>query len=87
MALAYEMRKQFYFSYHSLVLYSFGLENALERSKMDISFFLTNVYESATVSTLNCICLSEIALIATAEMLHDRQGPFLAERVLAVPAG
>lgn len=48
------------------MLYSFGLENALEvrgpdqsaeakltffkRAKMDISFFLLNVYEAATVS-------------------------------------
>ena len=30
------------------MLYSFGLENALERAKTDISFFLTNVYEAAT---------------------------------------
>ncbi|WVQ74330.1 hypothetical protein IAR50_003929 [Cryptococcus sp. DSM 104548] len=41
-------RASFYFAYSSLVLYSFGLENALERAKMDISFFLTNVYEAAT---------------------------------------
>ncbi|ODN99152.1 hypothetical protein I350_07310 [Cryptococcus amylolentus CBS 6273] len=41
-------RANFYFAYSSLVLYSFGLENALERAKMDISFFLTNVYEAAT---------------------------------------
>lgn len=46
----YNSRGQFYFAYSSLVLYSFGLENALERAKMDISFFLTNVYEAATVS-------------------------------------
>lgn len=32
------------------MLYSFGLENALERAKLDISFFLQNVYEAATVS-------------------------------------
>ncbi|WWC73638.1 uncharacterized protein I206_107610 [Kwoniella pini CBS 10737] len=44
----YDSRAQFYFAYSSLVLYSFGLENALERAKMDISFFLTNVYEAAT---------------------------------------
>ncbi|ORY34671.1 fungal-specific transcription factor domain-domain-containing protein [Naematelia encephala] len=44
----YDSRAQFYFAYHSLVLYSFGLENALVRAKMDISFFLTNVYEAAT---------------------------------------
>ncbi|WRT69766.1 uncharacterized protein IL334_006757 [Kwoniella shivajii] len=44
----YSSRGQFYFAYSSLVLYSFGLENALERAKMDISFFLTNVYEAAT---------------------------------------
>ncbi|KAK8849735.1 hypothetical protein IAR55_005070 [Kwoniella newhampshirensis] len=46
--LEYDSRAQFYFAYSSLVLYSFGLENALERAKMDISFFLTNVYEAAT---------------------------------------
>lgn len=62
----YDSRAQFYFAYSSLVLYSFGLENAIEvcsdysvanleldgrqRAKMDISFFLTNVYEAATVS-------------------------------------
>lgn len=46
----YGARAQFYFAYHSLVLYSFGLENAIERAKMDVSFFLTNVYEAATVS-------------------------------------
>jgi hypothetical protein len=44
----YDSRAQFYYAYSSLVLYSFGLENALERSKMDISFFLTNVYEAAS---------------------------------------
>ncbi|WVQ84810.1 hypothetical protein IAT38_006967 [Cryptococcus sp. DSM 104549] len=44
----YDSLAQFYFAYSSLVLYSFGLENALERAKMDISFFLTNVYEAAT---------------------------------------
>nr|XP_019043474.1 hypothetical protein I302_08052 [Kwoniella bestiolae CBS 10118]OCF22404.1 hypothetical protein I302_08052 [Kwoniella bestiolae CBS 10118] len=44
----HDSRAQFYFAYSSLVLYSFGLENALERAKMDISFFLTNVYEAAT---------------------------------------
>ena len=61
----WDSRAQFYYSYHSLVLYSFGLENALEvsycfpqllggeradkqRSRMDISFFLNNVYEAAT---------------------------------------
>lgn len=44
----YDSRAQFYHAYSSLVLYSFGLENALERSKMDISFFLTNVYEAAS---------------------------------------
>jgi len=26
----YHSRAQFYFAYHSLVLYSFGLENAIE---------------------------------------------------------
>ncbi|WWC95401.1 hypothetical protein V866_002263 [Kwoniella sp. B9012] len=46
--MEYDSRAQFYFAYSSLVLYSFGLENALERAKMDISFFLTNVYEAAT---------------------------------------
>jgi hypothetical protein len=61
----YEGRASFYYAYSSLVLYSFGLENALEvgqntntsysssclqRQKMDISFFLLNVYEAATVS-------------------------------------
>lgn len=45
----FDSRANFYFAYSSLVLYSFGLENALERAKMDISFFLTNVYEAATV--------------------------------------
>ncbi|OXC82963.1 hypothetical protein J005_05079 [Cryptococcus neoformans] len=44
----FDSRANFYFAYSSLVLYSFGLENALERAKMDISFFLTNVYEAAT---------------------------------------
>lgn len=44
----YASRAHFYYAYSSLVLYSFGLENALERSKLDISFFLTNVYEAAT---------------------------------------
>lgn len=47
-AAGYNSRAQFYFAYHSLVLYSFGLENAIERAKMDISFFLTNVFEAAT---------------------------------------
>nr|ODN92572.1 hypothetical protein L203_00851 [Cryptococcus depauperatus CBS 7841] len=41
-------RASFYFAYSTLVLYSFGLENAIERARMDISFFLTNVYEAAT---------------------------------------
>lgn len=66
--LDYDSRAQFYYAYSSLVLYSFGLENALEvsqllvcvlahadpwqRAKMDISFFLLNVYEAATVSQL-----------------------------------
>lgn len=48
--IEYTSRAQFYFNYSSLVLYSFGLENALERAKMDISYFLTNVYEAASVS-------------------------------------
>lgn len=51
MIIEYKSRAQFYFNYSSLVLYSFGLENALERSKMDISYFLTNVYEAASVSS------------------------------------
>jgi len=67
--LDYDSRAQFYYAYSSLVLYSFGLENALEvsqlstilerkadpwqRAKMDISFFLLNVYEAATVSQLS----------------------------------
>jgi hypothetical protein len=46
--MEYDSRAQFYYAYSSLVLYSFGLENALERAKMDIIFFLTNVYEAAT---------------------------------------
>jgi len=46
--IEYDSRAQFYYAYSSLVLYSFGLENALERAKMDITFFLTNVYEAAT---------------------------------------
>ena len=29
----YDNRAQFYFAYHSLVLYSFGLENAIEVSR------------------------------------------------------
>lgn len=48
--MEYDSRAQFYYAYSSLVLYSFGLENALERAKMDISFFLTNVFEAASVS-------------------------------------
>lgn len=55
MIIEYKSRAQFYFNYSSLVLYSFGLENALERAKLDISYFLTNVYEAASVSYLNHI--------------------------------
>lgn len=84
-AKGFQMRKQFYFAYHSLVLYSFGLENALERSKMDISFFLTNVHESATVSEGGCSAKEGYA-DEDIEMLHDRQGPLPAVRVSEIPA-
>lgn len=60
----FDSRANFYFAYSSLVLYSFGLENALERAKMDISFFLTNVYEAATVRDAVSGCTS-IELIST----------------------
>lgn len=84
-ARGFQHRKQFYFAYHSLVLYSFGLENALERSKMDISFFLTNVHESATVSRLN-IQRKRVRANQATEMLHHRQGALLALRMSEVPA-
>ncbi|KAK4688546.1 hypothetical protein P7C73_g1570, partial [Tremellales sp. Uapishka_1] len=63
----YDTRAQFYFAYSSLVLYSFGLENAIERAKMDISFFLTNVYEAAT----------RVCVIVKEQMLPKGYLPYL----------
>lgn len=39
---------QFYFNYAMLVLNSFGLQNALERSPVDIGHFFARCHSSAT---------------------------------------
>ncbi|EIW71458.1 hypothetical protein TREMEDRAFT_67782 [Tremella mesenterica DSM 1558] len=63
----YDSRAQFYYAYSSLVLYSFGLENAVDRAKTDISFFLTNVYEAAT----------RVCTVVKEEFLHKGYLPYL----------
>lgn len=39
---------QFYFNYSMLVLNSFGLQNAMERSAVDIGHFFARCHQSAT---------------------------------------
>lgn len=43
---------EFYYNYNTLLLASFGLENALQRSPIDIPLYFHKVYESAWVRQL-----------------------------------
>jgi hypothetical protein len=40
---------EFYYNYNTLLLASFGLENALQRSPIDVPLYFHKVYESAWV--------------------------------------
>jgi hypothetical protein len=46
----YTASGHFYYSYSCLVLNSFGLQNALEYSPVDLAFFFAKVYHAAMVS-------------------------------------
>ncbi|KAJ9092646.1 hypothetical protein QFC21_006710 [Naganishia friedmannii] len=73
---------EFYYRYNSLLLASFGLENALQRNPIDIPTFFHKVYESAWA-------ISEItihALAATQEISYftDSQNVFLSYAMLSL---
>lgn len=61
----------FYFVYLFFVFYLFGLENVFERVKMDILFFLINVYEVVMVCDVVFGCvLIELIFIGWVESLY-----------------
>lgn len=48
----FKLMTRFYFNYSMLVVNSFGLQNALERSKLDVGHFFGRCYSSAMACAL-----------------------------------
>jgi len=78
----YTASGHFYYSYSCLVLNSFGLQNALEYSPVDLAFFFAKVYHAA----MNCLDITEndMAQHGHLEYLPDSQFVMISYAVLSL---
>lgn len=72
----------FYFHYYSLVIHSFGLQNAIERSAVDIPYFFSKCHTSATAVAV--IARDELAPRGFLRYSPDSHFVFLSYAVLSL---
>ncbi|KAG9318732.1 hypothetical protein JVU11DRAFT_831 [Chiua virens] len=72
----------FYFHYYSLVIHSFGLQNAIERSPVDIAYFFSKCHTSATAVAI--IARDELAPRGFLRYSPDSHFVFLSYAVLSL---
>lgn len=72
----------FYFHYYSLVIHSFGLQNAMERSAVDIPYFFSKCHTSATAVAV--IARDELAPRGILRYSPDSHFVFLSYAVLSL---
>lgn len=72
----------FYFHYYSLVIHSFGLQNAIERSTVDIPYFFTKCHTSATAVAV--VARDELAPRGFLRYSPDSHFVFLSYAVLSL---
>lgn len=72
----------FYFHYYSLVIHSFGLQNAIERSTVDIPYFFSKCHSAAT--TVAVIARDELAPRGFLRYSPDAHFVFLSYAVLSL---
>lgn len=72
----------FYFHYYSLVIHSFGLQNAIERSTVDIPYFFSKCHTSATAVAV--IARDELAPRGFLRYSPDSHFVFLSYAVLSL---
>jgi hypothetical protein len=72
----------FYFHYYSLVIHSFGLQNAIERSAVDIPYFFSKCHTSATAVAI--IARDELAPRGILRYSPDSHFVFLSYAVLSL---
>lgn len=73
---------KFYFHYYNLVIFSFGLQNAMERSPVDIPYFFGRVHSSATAVSI--IARDELATRGYLKYSPDSHFVFLSYAVLSL---
>ncbi|KAF9227599.1 hypothetical protein BS17DRAFT_856106 [Gyrodon lividus] len=73
---------RFYFHYYTLVIHSFGLQNAMERSLVDIHYFFSRCHTSATAVAI--IARDELAPRGFLKYSPDSHFVFLSYAVLSL---
>ncbi|KIJ16877.1 hypothetical protein PAXINDRAFT_168319 [Paxillus involutus ATCC 200175] len=73
---------RFYFHYYTLVIHSFGLQNAMERSTVDIPYFFSRCHTSATA--VATIARDELAPRGYLKYSPDSHFVFLSYAVLSL---
>jgi hypothetical protein len=73
---------KFYFHYYMLVVNSFGLQNAMERSAVDIGHFFSRCYTSATAVAV--VARDELAPMGMLKYSPDSHFVYISYAVLSL---
>jgi hypothetical protein len=73
---------KFYFHYYMLVVNSFGLQNAMERSKVDVGHFFSRCYTSATAVAI--VARDELAPMDILKYSPDSHFVYISYAVLSL---
>jgi hypothetical protein len=78
----FQTAMKFYFHYYMLVVNSFGLQNAMERSAVDIGHFFSRCYTSATAVAI--VARDELAPMGMLKYSPDSHFVYISYAVLSL---